>query len=222
MFVLLINYIYNNQSSLSDTNQNNAASQLRAGCNVLQWIFSPKWRGQMDMKWSEWLDDWLTERLTEWVTERPENMSNVVLPLAGWLLHVRLVAACMAFVCFGPALLWSRFSLHFLFIFWSSLALIDQLNSFVNNFGAAMTRHKERGGNTSRTAGVAGAGSRRPQRVEKIYLVFYFYAGVCWSVGQLKPQQTHPADNNYQMTRIYFLKMGPKDIGLVMLFIRKK
>jgi len=37
------------------------------------------------------------------------------------------------------------------------------------------------------------------ERPRFIWFGFYFYAGVGRSAGRLKPQQTHPADNNYQM-----------------------
>jgi len=136
---------------LSDTNQNNASKQHGMQCDAMNLrvevgVVGPNGRGAIGMaNWmTEWLDDWVTEWLTEWVTERAKNMSNVlvVLPLAGWLLHVRLVAACMAFVCFGLRVALILFLSPF-FFFWSSLALIDQLNSFVNNFLPTMMRHKE-------------------------------------------------------------------------------
>jgi len=116
----------------------------------MQWIFKLKWRGQMDMERSEWLAEWLSDWLTEWLTEW----------LSEWLKERRtclmwccpLLADCCMFglsllvrhlSVLGSALLWSYFFLLFFLFFWSSLALIDQLNSFVNNFLPTMTRHKE-------------------------------------------------------------------------------
>lgn len=153
MFVLLINYIYNNQSSLSDTNQNNASKQHGMQCDAMNLrvevgVVGPNGRGAIGMaNWmTEWLDDWMTEWLNDWLSEWLNEQRTCLMCL--WCCP--LLSDCCMFglsllvwhlSVLGSALLWSYFFL--LFFFWSSLALIDQLNSFVNNFLPTMMRHKE-------------------------------------------------------------------------------